>query len=247
MRHWIAVLALALTAPLGATELRFLGQEYPPYNWSQNAQVRGGMVDVLRAACDKLHYRCTFTIVPLARALQMLERNETDAVMSLIPNAERANYAVFSPPIVADQLAYFSVRGNATPVPRLQALQGWTVAGVRGSNSLHTARQNQRQVPGLTVVEEVNNETLVRKLQAGRYGSRGAVIGGESVLRFEARKIALDLAPVWTLDTQHFVTAFSPANVDAQTREALFATLNAMKKSGEMRDLLHPHGLKVAP
>ena len=247
MQRWLAVLALALTTPLGATELHFLGQEYPPYNWSQDGRVQGGMVDVLRAACDKLHYRCTFTIVPLARAMQMLERGETSAVMSLIPNDERANYAVFSPPIVVDHLAYFGVRGGAPKVPRLQALEGWTVAGVRGSNSLHTARQNQRQVPGLTVVEEVNNETLVRKLRAGRYGDPSAIIGAEAVLRFEAQKVALDLAPVLTLDTQRFVTAFSPAKVDAATREALFATLNAMKKSGAMRELLLPYGLTAAP
>lgn len=247
MRRWIAVLALALSAPLGATEIHFLGQEYPPYNWSQDGRVQGGMVDVLRAACDKLHYRCTFTIVPLARAMQMLERGEADAVMSLIPNDERANYSVFSPAIVADSLAYFGVRGAAQRASQLQALQGWTIAGVRGSSSLRVARENQRQVAEQTIVEEVNNETLVRKLQAGRYGNAGAIIGGEAVLRFEARKVGLKLDPVLTLDTQRFVTAFSPARVDAATREALFATLLAMKKSGELRELLRPYGLKAAP
>lgn len=247
MQRWLAVLVLALAAPLNAADLHFLGQEYPPYNWSQDGRVQGGMVDVLRTACDRLHYHCTFSIVPLARAMQMLERGETDAVMSLIPNAERANYSVFSPALVVDRLAYFGVRGEAPRVSGLQELQGWTIAGVRGSNSLHTARERQRLVPNQILVEEVNNATLVRKLKAGRYGPRSAIIGGEAVLRFEARKVELEIEPVLTLDNQPFVTAFSPAAVDAATREALFATLNAMKKSGELRTLLQPYGLQAAP
>ncbi len=35
-----------------------------------DGQLQGGMIDVLRAACDKLHYRCQFTSVPLARAMK---------------------------------------------------------------------------------------------------------------------------------------------------------------------------------
>ena len=247
MQRWLAVLALALTTPLGATELHFLGQEYPPYNWSQDGRVQGGMVDVLRTACDKLHYRCTFTIVPLARALKMLEHGEADAVMSLSPNAERAAYAHFSPTLVVDNLAYFGLPGSAGQANSLQDLRTWTVGGVRGSTSLKKARENRLLIPDQILVEEVNSATLVRKLQAGRYGSQGAIIGGEAVLRHEAKIIGLELSAVWTLERQQFMTAFSRQNVDAQTLNAFFRTLDAMKKSGATRELLLPYGLTAAP
>lgn len=245
--HWIvAILAIALVGPVSGTELRVLGQEYPPFNWSVDGQFQGGMIDVLRAACDKLHYRCQFTSVPLARAMKMLEYGEADAVMSLIPNAERAVYAHFSPAIVVDRLAYFGIAGGTPRARSLGELKGWTIGAVRGSNSLLRARENQQLVEQ-AIVEEVNNETLVRKLQAGRYGPQGAIIGGEAVLHFEARKIQLELEPVVTLNDQNFIIAFSRQSVDSTTMDALNKALAAMKKSGELRTLLGKYGLKAAP
>lgn len=242
----VPLLALALAGPACGTELHILGQEYPPFNWSVDGQFQGGMIDVLRAACDKLRYRCQFTSVPLARAMKMLELGEADAVMSLIPNAERAVYAHFSPAIVVDRLAYFTPAGGTARARSLGDLKGWTIGAVRGSNSLQRARENQ-QLLDQVVVEEVNNETLVRKLQAGRYGAQGAIIGGEAVLRFEAHKIQLELEAAVPLNDQNFMTAFSRRSVDAVTMEALTKTLVAMKKSGEMRTLLGKYGLKAAP
>lgn len=247
--HWIVapVLALALATPVAATELRILGQEYPPFNWSVNGEFQGGMIDVLRAACDKLHYRCQFTSVPLARAMKMLEWGEADAVMSLIPNPERAVFAHFSPAIVVDRIAYFGVSGVTPHARSVYDLKGWTIGAVRGSNSLQRARENQQLLGDQAIVEETNNEILVRKLQAGRYGSQGAIIGGEAVLRFEARKIQLDIEPVFPFNDQNFITAFSRKSVDNATMDELSKTLDAMKKSGEVRDLLRKYGLRAAP
>ena len=129
----------------------------------------------------------------------------------------------------------------------LQDLRTWTVGGVRGSTSLKKARENRLLIPDQILVEEVNSATLVRKLQAGRYGSQGAIIGGEAVLRHEAKIIGLELSAVWTLERQQFMTAFSRQNVDAQTLNAFFRTLDAMKKSGATRELLLPYGLTAAP
>lgn len=246
--HWFTpLLALALAGTAAATELRIVGQEYPPFNWSMNGQFQGGMIDVLRAACDKLHYRCQFTSVPLARAMKMLERGEADAVMSLIPNPERALYAHFSPAIVVDRLAYFGVAGVTPRAHSLQDLKGWTVGAVRGSNSLRKARENQQLLIDQVIVEEVNNETLVRKLQAGRYGPQGVIIGGEAVLRFEAHKIQLEMDPTVTLNDQNFMTAFSRQSVNTTTMDELTKTLVGMKRSGEMRALLGKYGLQAAP
>lgn len=243
----VLVLALWAVLPAAATELTIVGQEYPPFNWSESGQVRGGMVDVLRAACDKLHYQCHFQIVPLARAIKMLQDGSADAVMSLIPNAERAAFARFSPVLVVNHLSYFGIQGQATPHNKLQDLRGWTVAAVRGSASLQLARQHQQLVGDQIVVEEVNNETLVKKLQAGRYGEQGAIFGGEAVLTYEADKIHLALEPVLRTEAQHFVTAFSRKSMDAPTFDALYKALEALKKNGEVKRILKPYGLKSAP
>lgn len=244
MKYAPLLMALLVATPAMAKDLSIVGQEYPPFNWSEGGEVKGGMVEVMKKACDKLKYNCKFGIVPLARAVKMLEEGTADGVMSLIPNAERATYANFSPTLVVSNLAYFGAKGKAKPVSALKDLEGWTVGAVRASSSLKIALENQKQVKSMTVVEEVNNETLVKKLQADRYGDKGAIIGGDAVLAHEAKKAKMELALVLNGEAQGFVTAFSKKSVDAPTYAELTRTLEAMKKSGEVKAILDKFGLR---
>lgn len=247
MRFLPIVLMLWLSLPGAAKDLSIVGQEYPPLNWSEGGEVKGGMVDVMRKACEKLKYNCKFGIVPLARAIKMLEDGTTDGVMSLIPNAERAAYANFSPTIVVSNLGYFGVKGKTKKASSLKDLEGWTVGAVRASSSLKMAIENQKQAKSMGIVEEVNNETLIKKLQAARYGEKGAIIGGDAVLEFEAKKVNLDLELVLNGDAQGFTTAFSKKSVDAQTFAELTKTIDSMKKSGEVKAILEKFSLRSEP
>ncbi len=237
--------ALLMATPAMAKDLNFVGQEYPPFNWNEGGEVKGGMVDVLKKACEKLKYNCKFGIVPLARAIQMLEDGSADGVMSLIPNADRAKFANFSPTIVLSSLSYFGVKGKTQKVSSLNDLEGWTVGAVRASSSLKLAVANQKQLKNMTVVEEVNNETLIKKLQGARYGDKGAIIGGDAVLEFEAKKVKLDLDLILGGEAQGFTTAFSKKSVDAATFAELTKTLEGMKKSGEVKAILEKFSLKT--
>ncbi len=237
-------MALLAAAPVRAKDLNIVGQEYPPFNWVEGGTVKGGMVDVLKKACEKLKFNCNFSIVPLARAMQMLEEGSTDAVMSLIPNPERAVFSQFTPTLVVQKMGYFGVKGKVKPVTDLKDMAGWSVGAVRGSTSLKMAKEHQKQIKDLTVVEEVNNETMVNKLQGQRYGEKGAIIGSEAVLAFDAKKAHVELEMVYNAQAQNFTTAFSKKSVDAQTFADITKTLEAMKQSGELKALLGKYGLQ---
>ncbi len=239
------LLALLTTASAVAKDLLIIGQDYPPFNWMEAGVVKGGMVDVMKKACEKLQVHCTFSIVPLARGMPMLEDGSADAVMSLIPNPERAVYAQFSPTLVMQTMGYFGLKGKVKPLANLHELSGWTVGAVRGSTSLRIAREHQKQVGNLVLVEEVSNETLINKLKGERYGDKGAVFSGEAVLGFGASKAHVELQMVWSSEAQGFTTAFSRKSVDAQTFADITRVLLDMKKSGEVKALLRPYGLKT--
>ena len=238
------VMASLLATPAISKDLTIVGQDYPPFNWSEAGVVKGGMVDVLKKACEKLKFNCKFSIVPLPRGLQMLEDGSADAVMSLIPNAERAGYAQFSPTLVVQSMGYFGAKGKVKPVASLKDLSGWTIGAVRGSSSFKIATEHQKQVKNLTLVEEVSNDTMIKKLQGDRYGDKGAVIGGEAVLQYDANKAKLELELVFSAEAQGFTTAFSKKSVDAQTFADISKTLDAMKKSGELKAILEKYSLK---
>jgi polar amino acid transport system substrate-binding protein len=245
MKYAALCLALVVATPAMAKDLSFVGQEYPPFNWVDGGEVKGGMVEVLKKACEKLKHNCKFSILPLARAVKMLEDGSADGVMSLIPNADRAKYANFSPTIVVSNLAYFGVKGKTKKVGSLKDMEGWTIGAVRASSSLKLATENQKQVKSMTVIEEVNNETLIKKLQGDRYGDTGAIMGGDAVLDYEAKKAKLDLELVLNGEAQGFTTAFSKKSVDAATLAEFNKTLEAMKKSGEVKTILTKFALKT--
>ncbi len=247
MKYTALALALMLATPAMAKDLSFVGQDYPPFNWNEGGEVKGGMVEVMKKACEKLKYTCKFSIVPLARAMQMLEEGTADGVLSLIPNADRAKFAHFLPTIVLSNLSYFGAKGKVKKVGSLNDLEGWTVGAVRASSSLKMALANQKQLKNMTVVEEVNNETLIKKLQGDRYGAKGAILGGDAVLEYEAKKVKLDLELVLSGEAQGFTTAFSKKSVDAATFAELTKTLEGMKKSGEVKVILEKFSLKTDP
>ncbi|MDT8991818.1 transporter substrate-binding domain-containing protein [Curvibacter sp. APW13] len=239
---WLAIFALSTTVM--AKDLTLVAQEYPPFNWSEGGELKGGMVEVMKRVCERLKYQCTFSSVPLARGIMMLQDGSADGMLSLIPNAERSAYAHFSPTVVVSKVSYFGARDKFPKVHALKDLDGWTVGGVRASSSLNIAKEHQKEATHMTLIDENNNETLVKKLQAGRYGEKGAIIGGDAVLAHEAAKIKLDLDVVLEGVPQNFVNAFSKKSVDTQTMAQITKAIVEMKKSGEIKTILSSFGLK---
>jgi ABC-type amino acid transport substrate-binding protein len=238
MKYALVLTTLLISASAMAKDLWFVGQDYPPFNWAEAGEVKGGMVEVMLKACEKLKHNCKFAIVPLARGVRMLEAGTTDGVMSLIPNVERATYANFSPVIVVTNIAYYGLKGKVKKVDSLKDLEGWTVGAVRAATSLKIARENQKQLAAMTIVEETHNKQMILKLQAGRYGEKGAIFGGAAVLGYEAMKHQVELDTILIDSSQGFTTAFSKKSVDAQTFADFATTLETMKKSGEMKLIL---------
>lgn len=73
-----------------AKEFLFVGQDYPPFNYLDGKDIKGGTVDVLKIVCSRLKHRCGFRVgVPLARALDMFKKNQVDGFLSLVPSEER--------------------------------------------------------------------------------------------------------------------------------------------------------------
>lgn len=235
---------LMIASQSQAKELTFVGQDYPPFNWQEGSNVKGGMVEVIQKACEKMKHSCKFQIIPLARALKMLESGEVDAVMSLIPNPEREAYANFSSTVIASRMAYLGTKGKA-PLSQLKELEGATVGVVRGSSSAKMVIKHKEHVPSLTIMEESDNETLVKKVQGNRYGDKGLIFGSEDVLKHFAQKSGTSIDTILPQETQNFMVAFSKSKVDADTLASFSKTFEEMKKNGEMKVVLDKYSLKT--
>jgi polar amino acid transport system substrate-binding protein len=62
----------------GAAEITAYTEEWPPYNYAEETDVRGVSTDILRASCELAKIKCEIHVVPWARAYQtVLEKPNT--------------------------------------------------------------------------------------------------------------------------------------------------------------------------
>ena len=239
-----AMLFLSITVTALAKDFSFAGQDFPPFNYQEGAEVKGAVVDVMKKLCEELKHTCTFSILPLVRAWKVLEDGEIHGVLSMLPNPERNLLANFSPTVAVTDVSYMSVKDTAK-LKNYKELAGWTVAGIRASTLIKIVQKHNEEVKTMDIKEEVSNEALVLKLTGGIYGKKSAILGSEDVLNHIAKKAAVQIEPILKLEAQEFKIAFSKKKVDEKDLAAFNKALEGLKKSGALKKILEPYSLRM--
>ncbi|MBY0414544.1 MAG: transporter substrate-binding domain-containing protein, partial [Bdellovibrionales bacterium] len=206
--------SLLFSTGLFAKDFKFNGQDYPPFNFMENGKATGATTEIVAAMCAITKDNCTVELVPLKRAMSSLESGEVHGVISLLKNAERDAFANFSPTIIKSDMIYATVNDKATP-GSVAELKGWTLGAVASSSSAKTAAADAKVAgEGAKVVEESDNDTVVKKLANGRYGEKGAVIINEDVLTFLSKKhAATNIKKMFVAKSDDFGIYFSKKTV----------------------------------
>ncbi|MGQ5523762.1 transporter substrate-binding domain-containing protein [Chitinimonas sp. PSY-7] len=245
----VRVLLIILTffsVSVSAKDLFFMWQELPPITWEENNVVRGGMYDIMVAACQKQNIKCRFNMAPVVRGMRELELGHIDGFLALAPNKDREAFSVLSPALITVQFGYLRLKG-ATKMTNLSNLSGYEIGVVRGSTSLKMVQNHTSAIEKLTIDEETDIVTTLKKLAAGRYGEKGAIFGVISTLEFEAKKLGIEVEPILTTDVLQLSNLFSKKSVDSETLTRFFKTLEEMKQSGEVANILKPYALTASP
>lgn len=255
-RQFLLFIVILFSQLSWANELVFVGQDYPPFNWIEQEQLNGGMLELVQQACKKLNQNCKFQIMPLARGLKMMEDGFVDGVLSLSPNRDREAYSNFSQALITSRIVYFtkandeqkdlSKKTNFKKVKNLNDLQGYTVGVIRGSSSAKTVLKHKLTIPQLTVVEESTNEILVKKIDNDRYGAKSAIAGSEDVIGFVAGQNKVKLEPLLNVDSQTFMIAFSKKRISNELFKDFKKVFSQMKQNGEVKKILDKYSLKLS-
>lgn len=243
MLRVIVLLLSLLSLDSEGKELKFVGQESPPFNSTVAGSYDGAMVEVARTICARLAYRCTFNSVPLLRALAESRTGRVDAVLGLLYNDERSSFLTFSNPIVVARVAFLGNPG-ANPVRSESDLDGYTVAAVRGSTTLRMLQDKASRLPKMRVIAETDIVTAVQKLRAGRYGEKGVIFGTEVMLESIAAALTIPTAPVLIAEKQEFRIGFSKVLEPAVVAD-FNSELQQLRKSGELARIAKKYGLDV--
>lgn len=177
-------LSLLVATPIAAEPppvLHFGTEPFPPYVVERQGRAVGPMVEVLRATCERLAWRCELTLLPWRRALAEAEAGRLDGLFPLLQTPERERLFHFSSHVLNARYALFSRSGQSYRYDGPASLEGHEL-GVYGPSGTSAALNELLQDgPGVSVHVEPDNATVLRKLVHGRYGEQGLAFINESV------------------------------------------------------------------
>jgi polar amino acid transport system substrate-binding protein len=243
-RRFLATCLLALCGPAAAQGLRLVTGNYPPYEYEEDGQPKGMVVEIVQEAFRRAGHAVSIEVMPWARALQEAQSGRADGIFAAVKTPERERQLAYTrEPLVPLVVSLFVRKDSGIRYDgRLQPLAHYRFGVVnRFSNG---PRFDGAMAAGvLPLVEAANGtESNIRKLMAGRID---VMVNNRYGAHYFLRRLGLDdqvaeLQP--PLDASPSYLAFSRARDDlAALREAFDRALAAMKADGSFQRIVEAH------
>lgn len=99
----------AFSATAGSYKLVTL--EYPPYEFTENGQVKGLAVEVIREAFKAMNHEVTIEVYPWARAQALFKNGEVDGIFTFFKTPEREEFTLFGKePVVVQPISFWALK-----------------------------------------------------------------------------------------------------------------------------------------
>lgn len=131
---WIILLACLSPLALGE-RLRLVTDDWAPYAYLQDGQLRGIDYEVTTRVFARLGVEVDVQILPWKRCLAMIEQGQADGILDIFQNESRQPYLVYAPePMSYVEFVLFQAGTRRHPVSKLEDLTGLTVGTSPGYN-----------------------------------------------------------------------------------------------------------------
>lgn len=223
-----------------AAPIRLLTGNYPPFEYTENGNVKGLAVELLTEAFRRCHRDVRIEVLPWARALAETQQGRADAIFTAIKTPEREAALRFSSEaLVTMNSALYSKKDAAIRYHGdLSALAGYRLGTVIGTS--HGAQFDMALRSGLLKYVDAANDTEpnIRKLLAGRID---LIVADRYVVTYYARRNGwsdqlTELTPV--LHSSLGYLAFNKNPALEPLRNEIDAALVAMKRDGSYQRIL---------
>lgn len=157
-------LAQTSSSPDTPQTLTMLTEEYPPYGFTQDGEITGSSVDMVRRIMAEVHPDYRLDIVPWARAIATAENDPGTCVFTTTLLPERVSRFKWVTPLNVDVMMLVGRAGGSALPRSLEAAKSFTIAVYNGdSGELFALAQ------GLPHLDRAPSLDLsLKKLLAGR-------------------------------------------------------------------------------
>ncbi|MGF1740503.1 ABC transporter substrate-binding protein [Vibrio profundum] len=135
MLKYIILLFLYLPVPVGAVELnnlRFITEEYPPYNYTDNGEIVGLSVDVLKLAAESIHDPINLIeLQPWARGYMNLSNGPMVVLFSTTKTKEREAKFKWAGPITSTKIVALAKKDKKIKISKPEEFEKYVIGVVR--------------------------------------------------------------------------------------------------------------------
>lgn len=230
------VVLLPFSAQADEDHLPIVFEDYPPYEYVEEGEVRGINLDLIREAFKRIGIKPFFEPRPWKRALFQLRTGEILALSSGFRTREREEFAVFSDTPLAMETNVIAVRSNSgITIDSLEQIKGRKLGVVRE----YIYGEPLDSIKEIEKIEARGSEQLLKMLLNGRVD---LVVGNKAVFSHLAKKYGRrsEIEFVYEVGSAPLYLMFSRARGEeaAKLAGSVGIALESMKEDGTFQDIL---------
>ena len=257
MRLCLFILVVLCGLPVQAEPWRFVTEDFPPFTYPREgqrvaldgpaAQGAGPFVEIIELACQRLKQACSVEVLPWRRALSLAEEGQVEGIFTVVDNPERQHYFHISRMLVTAHYSLFTGQDSTLVYRQAADLKGYHIGVYGPSGTAMILEELLKKAEDATLEMETDNPRVLRKLAAGRYGARGAVLMNRDVALYLQQQLQLEnVREAGTVQPIHYGIGLSRARVSRDAFEAFDRALGELQRRGEVAAILTRHGLQPA-
>lgn len=225
-------------------EFNFYTEEWHPFNFHKNGEVKGLSADILEMMLKKVgsvQNSKSFRIVPWARALHEAKKKENSVLFSTIRTKEREASFKWVGPITDISFYFWALKGNNIKINSFDDFKPYTIGVLRNDATEELVKRKLDISP--TNIQPVSANILnMRKLLKGRID---LITQSEFTTIRLAKENNINLnkiEKVFTLDKKELYYAFNIKTSD-DVINSLQKAFNDLKKEGKIKEIFKRYGL----
>jgi len=247
LRNVLFVIVIFMfTSVLFVKPLNLVTFEYPPYEYTQNAELKGMAVDIVKLVFKEMEQPITIEVLPWARAISYIKEGKRDAIFTAFKNPQREKFADYSTVLIPQVVSLFvrkdfSLEYNGD-LNKISDVRIGVVRKVSYGKLFDKAVSDKL----LKKIEPVNDGTQnFRRLLSGRID---VVVSNTDGAFFilnqlnQAHNIS-ELSP--KLQAVPSYMAFSKKRNLLEIRDKFDFILNKLKKDGTYRKIIESYSKKI--
>lgn len=164
MKELILAFFLGLSTAAEAQTIKFVTEEYPPYNFSTPGGASGSSVEQVASIMERLKLAYTIEVLPWARAYMQAETEQSHCVFTTGLNAEREKQFQWVQPLLVDHMIMVRRKGSDIDPNSIDAARQFTIGTQREDFSATYLVEH-----GFQKIDYASNlDSTLKKLIAGR-------------------------------------------------------------------------------